>query len=426
MKNQILFLSAFLISMTMFGQKDELKAAEKAIKLNDFNTAMGAISQAEGLIANADDKSKAKFYYLKGKALYQNGSAQMDVDKVGAAFNELINFEKESSSSKYSSEIGELINKLISSTAESASADYSVALESKDTQDYVKAAKKFQQVYSLSPADTVFLDNSALVYLFGQDYNSSIALYEKLLELNYTGIATEYIATNKSDGKDVTYNDKKSMDLQVKLGLAENPRAEVKDSRRELIFKNLAQNYVELGDTDKALEVITEGRVEFPTSYSLLIDEANIYYKKGDNANFKSRLEKAITMNPTEPTLYYNVGVMNMDQKNIDEAIKYFEKAVELKPDYGDAYNNIGAAIIEKAAPIIEQMNKSLSDFNKYDKLQAQQFEIYKKAIPYYESAYKYNGNSLAVIQTLMGLYENLGMSEKLDEIKVVYDKLKE
>ena len=93
MRKQLLILSAFLISMTMFGQKDELKAAEKAIKLNDFNTAMGAISQAEGLIANADDKSKAKFYYLKGKALYQNGSAQMDVDKVGAAFNELINFE---------------------------------------------------------------------------------------------------------------------------------------------------------------------------------------------------------------------------------------------------------------------------------------------------------------------------------------------
>ena len=37
MRKQLLILSAFLISMTMFGQKDELKTAEKAIKSNDFS-----------------------------------------------------------------------------------------------------------------------------------------------------------------------------------------------------------------------------------------------------------------------------------------------------------------------------------------------------------------------------------------------------
>ena len=158
---------------------------------------------------------------------------------------------------------------------------------------------------------------------------------------------------------------------------------------------------------------------------NLLIDEANIYYKKGDNANFKSRLEKAITMNPTEPTLYYNVGVMNMDQKKTDEAIQYFKKAIELNPNYGDAYNNIGAAIIEKAAPIIDEMNKSLSDFNKYDKLQQRQFEIYRESVPYYEKAFELNKSSINVVQTLMGLYENLGMDDKLGAIKAVYEELK-
>ena len=115
---------------------------------------------------------------------------------------------------------------------------------------------------------------------------------------------------------------------------------------------------------------------------------------------------------------------MNMGQGNLEEAIKSFEKAVELKPDYGDAYNNIGAAIIEKATPIIDEMNKSLSDFDKYDSLQKQQFEIYKEALPYYEKAYELNSESLSVIQTLMGLYENLEMTDKLNEIKAVYEKL--
>lgn len=426
MKKQLIILSAFFISMTVFAQNDELKNAEKALKANDFATAMSAVNQAEGLIANADQKTKAKFYYLKGLALYQNGNPNADIQKVGDAFNELINYENQSNKPKYSAEIGALLNKMIIAVADNASKNYSKAIETKEDADYLKAAKEFQQVYALSPRDTSYLDNSALVYYFAKDYDNSIKLYEELLAINYTGITTVFVATNKETKEDVVFGDKKSMDLQVKLGLAENPREEKKDSRREMIFKNLAQNYSDKGNNEKAMEIIAKGRTEFPSSYSLLIDEANLYYKAGDNAKFKERLEEAIRLNPTEPTLYYNVGVMNMDQKNIDEAIKNFEKAIELKPDYADAYNNIGAAIIEKAAPIIDQMNKSLADFKKYDKLQVQQFEIYKQALPYYEKAYGFNPKSINIVQTLMGLYENLEMTDKLDKIKVVYETLKQ
>ena len=425
MRKQLIFLSALLVSMTVFGQKNELKTAEKAIKANDFSSAIAAINQAESLIGSADQKTKAKYYYLKGIALYQNGAAE-NVEEVGAAFNQLINFEKESNKLKYTNEVGGLINTMVQNTASKASKDYETAVETKLPEDYVKAANGFAQVYALSPKDTTFLDNAALVYFYGKDYESSKNAYEKLLDLNYTGISTIFVATDKESGEEVTYPDKKAMDLQVKLGIAENPREEVKDSRRELIFKNLAQNYSMLEDSEKALKVIAEGREEFPESYSLLIEEANMYYKAGNNEMFKIKLEEAIDLNPTEPTLHYNVGVMNMGQGNLDEAIKFFETAIELDPKYADAYNNIGAAIIEKAAPIIEEMNKNLSDFAKYDKLQAQQFEIYKEAIPYYEKAYEINGKNINIVQTLMGLYENLEMTDKLNDIKAVYEELKQ
>jgi tetratricopeptide (TPR) repeat protein len=425
MRKQLIFLSALLVSMTVFGQKDELKTAEKAIKANDFSSAIAAINQAESLIGSADQKLKAKYYYLKGLALYQNGAAE-NIKEVGAAFNELLNYEKESNKLKYTNEIGGLINTLVQNTATKASDNYEIAVESKLPEDYVKAAKGFSQVYALSPADTSFLDNAALVYFYGEDYENSKKAYQELLDLNYTGITTTFVATDKESGEDITFPTKKAMDLQVKLGLAENPREEAKDSRREMIFKNLAQNYAMLEENEKAMEIIAQGRKEFPESYSLLIDEANMYYRAGDNEMFKVKLEEAINLNPTEPTLYYNVGVMNMGQGNLDEAIKYFEKAVELDPNYADAYNNIGAAIIEKAAPIIDEMNKSLSDFAKYDKLQEEQFEIYRQAIPYYEKAYSIDGKSLNIVQTLMGLYENLEMTDKLNEIKAVYDELKQ
>jgi hypothetical protein len=73
-------------------------------------------------------------------------------------------------------------------------------------------------------------------------------------------------------------------------------------------------------------------------------------------------------------------------------------------------------------------MNKSLSDFAKYDKLQAQQMEIYKAAVPYYEKAYEFNKSSISVVQTLIGLYENLEMTdtEMYTTLKEAYEKMKE
>src|SRR5690606_41235501 len=43
-----------------FAQKNELKAAEKAIKSGNYADAKAAINSAEALIASADDKTKAQ------------------------------------------------------------------------------------------------------------------------------------------------------------------------------------------------------------------------------------------------------------------------------------------------------------------------------------------------------------------------------
>ena len=62
MKKQILALSFGVVSLGAFAQKAELKAAEKAIKKQNYSEAMASISAAEKLISNADDKYKCKFY----------------------------------------------------------------------------------------------------------------------------------------------------------------------------------------------------------------------------------------------------------------------------------------------------------------------------------------------------------------------------
>ena len=413
MKKQLLILSAIFISMTVLGQKNELKTAEKAIKSNDFATALQAIDQAEGLIANADQKLKAKFYYLKGKALYQNGSNQADILKVGAAFNQLIDFERGIKSFKYTSEVGDLLNKMVADVADMASKDYDVANQSKLPEDYIKSAKGFHTVFVLSPTDTSFLDNAALLYNFGKDYETSKEMYEKLLKLEYTGISTSFIATNKTDGKDITYSDKKSRDLQVKLGIAENPREETKDSRREIVFKNLAQNYVSLENSEKALEIIAVGRAEFPKSYDLLLIEGNIYYKNGKNEKYLEKLDEAIKLDPTNAHIHFNIGTLSMDAGNEEKAKKHLEKAIELKPDFADAYNNLGLLILKQLVPIEKELNENATNFAKFDKIKLEKYDpILKECLPYFEKTYEINPTEDLKNQ-LNNLYENLGMMDK-------------
>mgnify|MGYP000899644547 FL=1 len=88
MRKQLLILSAFFVSVTVFGQKDELKAAQNAINGKSYAAAMTSLNQAESLIAGADQKLTAQFYYLKALALYQDGSKQADIEKTSAAFKQ--------------------------------------------------------------------------------------------------------------------------------------------------------------------------------------------------------------------------------------------------------------------------------------------------------------------------------------------------
>ena len=70
MKTNVLAFVLGLITISTFAQKNELKIAEKAIKSSDYTNAVTAVLEAESLFANMDNKTKAKFYFLKAQAFY--------------------------------------------------------------------------------------------------------------------------------------------------------------------------------------------------------------------------------------------------------------------------------------------------------------------------------------------------------------------
>ncbi len=418
MRKQLLLLTAFLIALNLMAQKEEIKTAEKELKVQNFPAAIAALEQADASIAITDDKTKAKFYFLKGQAYYGDGTNLDNYSKSGIALNEAIKLEEKTKSFKYTADANAMLLKMIEKAVEKGSADY-------EAKDFGNAAKNFNLVYTLSPRDTSYLDNAALALYFAKDHKKSIEVYQELLNMGYTGISTVYKGTSKVNGQDLYFGSKKEMDQQVKIGIIENPQVIVQESRKSNIYKNIVLNYLAMDNPKGALEAVSKARQQYPTDYNLLIDEANIYFTLGDNTKFKEKLEEAVKINPADPSLFYNIGVLTMEQKKSEEAIKFFEKAIELRPDYSEAHNNIGAAILERNIPIVEEMNKSLNNFKKYDQLRVQQLKIYRDALPYYEKSHELNKTNISTMQTLMGIYENLEMSDQQKKLKALYDSLK-
>ncbi len=411
MKKQILALSLGFMSLGLMAQKSELKTAEKAIKKQDFISAIATLNSIEGsVMMNDEDKYKSKFYFLKGKAL----SAKKDYKNAAEAFNALLAMKE----NKYSGEAAPILNQMIQEVSNKAVDLYN------NKKDYKNAAENFYLTYMLSPKDTSFVYNAAISATQAKEYDAAIKYYKELRRVGYTGVETQYVATNKATGKVENLGSKQQRDLMVKTGNYLKPETKSSESKTATIVKNIALILKEQGKTDEAIAALAEARKANPKDLNLLLNEADMYIQLKQMGKFGKLMSEAIALDPENPTLYYNLGVVNFNEGRMDDAKKYYKKATELKPDYGDAYMNLAVVVLDKDKVIVEEMNKNLSNFKKYDELALQQKEVYKEALPFLEKADSLN-RSVETVKTLMNLYEVLEQEDKAKEYRDLYKSMK-
>jgi len=429
MKKQLLLLLAIFISLSSYAQKDELKAADKALKNNDMVAAKLAINQAEGLIANAEAKYKAKFYFLKAKTYYNiaktnSGSDENAYDVAAKSFQDLIKFEKETGKAKYTKEAEPLLNALVGEVSDKGIKEY-------QEKDYVNAKKTLYQTYLLSKKDTAFLEYAANAAYLDKDFDAALDYFKSLKEIGYTGIAKTYSAINIESGDKENFGSQSQMDLMIKSKQYKDPKTEVSKSKEASIIKNIAFILVEKGEVENAIAAVQEARKVDPKDINILLTEANLLLKLGKKSEFADLMKVAIEQDPTNPNLYFNVGVISQEQGDTEQALKYYNKAIELDTNYADAYVNLGALKLEKDIELVEEMNNNLSNFKKYDAIKARQLELYKEVLPIYEKARtlkkeKNQEEDLDIVRTLMSMYENLEMDDKFKEMKTIWDASKE
>jgi tetratricopeptide (TPR) repeat protein len=421
MKKYAILGLVLMICSFAIAQKKEVKEIEKAVKNNNFADAKSALINAEALLSSMDDKTKAKFYFFKGQALYANGAgSDPEINEALNSFKALTDFEAQSGKLVYTPQVDQIKLNMSNAFIQKASD----ALEQKK---YDVSAANFDRAYRVSPTDTLYLFNSATVAVMGKIYDKALKIYDELLEMGYTGVGVEYFARDVDTGEEQSFSSETLRSLSIKAGTHDNARNEMSESKVGEMAKNVALIYVEQGDNDKAIEAIERAKLTSPNDFNLLISEANIQYKIGNKEKYIKLVNQALSINPNNVDLYFNLGVIAAADKNYEEASKYYLKAMEIDPTYINAKMNMVALILDQEQGIINEMNdlgSSAADDKKYEELRESRQELYKEAIPYLTDVLESNPDNLSAVKTLMNIYSAVGDEENYKAMKVTADAL--
>lgn len=409
MKKHIIIAGLALITSISFAQKKEIKKAEKAIKSSQYSEALNYLNEAEPSLGSVDNGIKAQFYAARAEATLGTGTS--DHKKLIAAAEA---YEKALSlDSKIEAQLSVQLQNM-------RAALINAAVKDQNAQNYKQAIEKLYHSYLISkdPSDLYFAAGNAVN---SHDYETALKYYQMLLDQGYTGEEEEFVATEKATGEVKPFESKNLRDIAVKSGEFIKPEIRKTDSRKGEILRNMTLIYIDQGDNEKATALMKAARAESPDDIYLMRADADMSYKMGDIARYNEIMGKIVASDPTNPEIYFNLGVGSGEIGNNEKAIEYYNKALELKPDYEGALINIAVLKLSAEDKLVEEMNSlgnSAADNKKYDELKKKREAIYADSLPYLERAYKLKPDNQEVIRTLMNIYGQLGNDAKYKEMK--------
>ena len=415
MKTKFLIMMAMVFSVVGVAQKNEIKAAEKALKAGDATAAKTALEAASDLVASADERTQAQYHLTRGK-IYTDLAKKGDASAFDVAihcYNETISIEEKSGKERYTPEAQQGLVNLTSDII-------NAAVEDNKNKNFKDAADKLYKGYKLSPQDTIYLYYAANSAVNGQHYEDALKYYEELKDVGYDGSTTLYKATNVETGE-VEEMDQFNRDLMVKSKTYKDPVDEKTPSKKAEIIKNIALIYTQLGQDDKALQAYADAKKAYPDDVNLILNEANLYYKMGDKDKFKELMAEAAAMAPDNPDLQYNIGVINMEQGNMEEARAAYKRALEINPGYTNAQLNLSTTYVNEGNSLIDEMNSlgnSREDIARYDELKQKKDDLFKEGATVLEEALKSNPDNKSILTQLKNIYGALGDNDNFMRIK--------
>lgn len=187
--------------------------------------------------------------------------------------------------------------------------------------------------------------------------------------------------------------------------------------RQNDVYQLLAQSYVQAGDTAGFLRTLDEGIKLFPEENFYLFNKINILIQEGRHEDAKAYLDQAISANPDNKQLYFVLAnVYEQGFKDMAKAEEAFKKALAIDPEYAEAMLGLGRVYFNQGANIQSEAN-AITDEAQYKAKVDEAKVFFQKALPYFEKAVELNPDDTQYLVALRGIYYNLGMNDKYNEI---------
>lgn len=241
------------------------------------------------------------------------------------------------------------------------------------------------------------------------------------------------ISKKYKDVKDTTalYYAGNSADLagNAERALQYYKKAKKLDYDNVSLYTSMSRLYSSQGDTAQALDVIKEGRKRYDDNFDIVITETNIYLAKGDAEKALENLKIAVEKDTANPDIWFAVGTNydnmmkeqetdSIKQMMMQEAVKAYQKALELKPDYFEPAFNLGAIYVNRAAELQSMANNlPLSETEKYEEMKKRADSMLQKAMPMLEKAHEIKPDDINTMSSLKEIYARLNEKEKLQKI---------
>jgi len=208
-------------------------------------------------------------------------------------------------------------------------------------EEYEKVLELCEEGVVLAPNSAGFYDLMARAYFYNGEAEQAEPLYLKALEFS----PDLYLAHRhlgfyyRENGED----EKSNASFQKALKSAERNYEESPNDIYTLY--HVAISHDTLGNAKKAayfLEKILEQDADL---YKISTYLGDIYHY--DLKDFKKALqhyEHAISLDPDQERLYYQLGYVHRKLYNTPESIKAFQRAILINPEYSDAHMELGIA----------------------------------------------------------------------------------
>jgi tetratricopeptide (TPR) repeat protein len=141
----------------------------------------------------------------------------------------------------------------------------------------------------------------------------------------------------------------------------------------------------------------------------------------GDKEKFKELMAQASEMAPDNADLLYNIGVINMEQGNLEDARDAYKRTLAIDPGYINALLNLSTTYVNEGNGLIDEMNalgNSKADIAKYDELKAKKDSLFQEGAKVLEDAVKTNPDNQSILTQLKNIYGALGDTENFMRVK--------